>query len=399
MSWRDSLRKASFRGVEFHVATRSATFGRRTALHEFPFRDLPYVEDLGRKAREIRIDGFLLGDDYDTQLGALIEAVEQAGPGKLVHPTLGELTVSITDEGLSTEETTAEGGMARVRFACIESGEARFPTASNATPELLKERADEAAGVALDGFAKRFDLSNLPGWATNLSIGRAQAFVDQMRGAIAPLANFAGARGSVLGLLEQIVPGLGSLLLSGRAFASSVSNLLGVFRGGVDAPTAVRVLGDLGSYGVGETHLPSTTPTRRRDATNRDAIVELVRTAVVVERARAVAEMDFTDYQQAIGIRDSVTAQIDTIAELTTDDILYDALSALRAAVVRDITARGADLARVVTVTPDTTKPALVLAHELYQDATRDADILARNRVINPGFVPAGVSLEVPADA
>jgi len=39
--------------------------------------------------------------------------------------------------------------------------------------------------------------------------------------------------------------------------------------------------------------------------------------------------------------------------------------------------------------------PTLVLAHRLYRDAGRDADIVARNRIVHPGFVPSGMVLEV----
>lgn len=399
MSWRDQLQPASFRGVAFHTVSDSATFGRRSVLHEFPFRDLPYVEDMGRKAREIRIVGFVLGADYLTALDSLIDAIEQPGSGKLVHPTLGELTVSISDGGVIIDQSNAEGGVARISFSCIESGEARFPSAAAATQDVLKTRAGEASLSAASGFTQRFDLDGLPGWAQRLSIDRAQGFLDQVRGAIAPLANFASGRGTVLGILDAIAPQLGDLLRDGHSFTQQVGSLLGALRGGIDAPAAMRVLGTLDTYGAGETHLPATTETRRREATNRDSLVEFLRATAAIDRAHAVAELEFDDFQQAVEVRDSVTAQIDIVADATTDDTLFDALTAVRAAVVRDVATRGADLARLVTVTPQATMPALVLAHDLYQDASRDADILMRNRIVHPGFVPAGRSLEVPADA
>ncbi|WP_431355959.1 DNA circularization N-terminal domain-containing protein, partial [Algimonas porphyrae] len=51
MSWRDQLEKASFRGVPFHVSRSGGEVGRRVQLTEYPLRDRPYAEDLGRKAR------------------------------------------------------------------------------------------------------------------------------------------------------------------------------------------------------------------------------------------------------------------------------------------------------------------------------------------------------------
>ncbi|MFC3716800.1 DNA circularization protein [Luteimonas soli] len=398
MSWRDQLRRASFRGVEFHTVSDSATFGRRTVLHEFPFRDLPYSEDLGRKAREIRIVGFVLGDDYLTTLDSLIAAIEQAGPGKLVHPKYGELTVSISGSGVTVEQTDTEGGMARINFACIESGEARFPASQVATQDVLKAVADDGKRTAIAGFLSRFSLDNLPAWAQELSINRARAFLDQVRNVIGPIAGVASGRGSVLGLLDALSPDLGSLLRNGMAFTNEIGNLVDTMRIGLDGRTAVRVFGGLASIGQGEAPLPLTTATRRRDAQCRAALIPYLQASVAIERARAVADIEFTDYEDAVAVRDSVVAQIDTVADTTTDDRVFDALSALRAAVVRDIAARGADLARLVAVTPVTTLPALVLAHRLYQDATLEADILARNRIVHPGFVPAGHALEVPVN-
>lgn len=398
MSWRDQLRPASFRGVEFHTVSDSGTFGRRSVLHEFPFRDLPYVEDMGRKAREIRIVGFVLGDDYLTELDALIDAVEQPGPGKLVHPKFGELTVSITDGGLTIDQSSAEGGMARISFACTESGEARFPSGLPVTQDVLKSRADDALDASANGFASRSNLLNLPGWAQQLSIDRAQGFLDQVRAAIGSVAGVAGGRGGVLDLLDALSPQLGDLLRNGVQFTTQIRGLLGGLRSGMDARPAVQVLGRIGDFAIGETHMLPTTSTRQRVADNRDSLNEFLRGCAIIERCRTVAELEFTDYQEAVAVRDSVTTQIDLVAEATSDDVLFDALTALRAAVVRDIAARGADLARLVSVTPNATTPALVLAHNLYQDATRDTEILARNRIPHPGFVAAGTPLEVPVD-
>ena len=50
----EQLQKASFRGVPFEVTSASLTAGRRTVVHEYPQRDKPYVEDLGRASRKLR---------------------------------------------------------------------------------------------------------------------------------------------------------------------------------------------------------------------------------------------------------------------------------------------------------------------------------------------------------
>jgi prophage DNA circulation protein len=44
-TFRAQLQPASYRGIPFGVFGGQARFGRRNALHEYPFRDVPWVED------------------------------------------------------------------------------------------------------------------------------------------------------------------------------------------------------------------------------------------------------------------------------------------------------------------------------------------------------------------
>ena len=121
MSWAQAYRGASFRGVPFQVVGHEGDFGRRTVTHEYPLRDKPYVEDLGRKARTLKIEALVIGADYMAARDRLLAAIEQPGPGRLVHPYLGELQVSVL--GVTLRESTAQGGMAGLSFECVESGE------------------------------------------------------------------------------------------------------------------------------------------------------------------------------------------------------------------------------------------------------------------------------------
>ena len=43
----DTLLPASWRGVPFHGLSGELRFGRRPVVHEYPFRDSVWVEDLG----------------------------------------------------------------------------------------------------------------------------------------------------------------------------------------------------------------------------------------------------------------------------------------------------------------------------------------------------------------
>ena len=93
----ENLRPASFRGVAFEVESHSESGGRRVELHEYPLRDTPYAEDLGKKAGKWQIEAFLVNgkSGYAERRDKLREALNASGPGTLIHPYLGELSVSV----------------------------------------------------------------------------------------------------------------------------------------------------------------------------------------------------------------------------------------------------------------------------------------------------------------
>lgn len=127
--WSEHLLQASFRGVPFGVLSGESVFGRRQAIHEYPYREQSWLEDLGRSTRRITIKGFLVQDslvytapDVMTQRNNLIAACEQGEIGTLVHPTLGELMVSVTESGLRINEGVDSGRVFEFELTVIESG-------------------------------------------------------------------------------------------------------------------------------------------------------------------------------------------------------------------------------------------------------------------------------------
>lgn len=83
----------------------------------------------GRGTRKITIRGFIVHNSlgYDapdviTQRDSLVAACETEGPGTLIHPTLGELTVSVPDGGLRVLESVDNGRSFEFTLTVIESG-------------------------------------------------------------------------------------------------------------------------------------------------------------------------------------------------------------------------------------------------------------------------------------
>ena len=89
-----------------------------------------------------------------------------------------------------------------------------------------------------------------------------------------------------------------------------------------------------------------------------------------------------------------MSSDIDSICD-SADDLLYARLQDLRAALVNHLDAVALSLPSVVYYTPKKTLPALVIAHDVYGDATRDLEIVTANKIQNPNCLIGGDALRV----
>ena len=146
MAWSDTLRPASFRGVPFGVLEAEKSVGRRIAVHEYPFKDAPWAEDLGLGTRRHRVRGFLVegarygGGSVLEQRSRMEGAAEQRGQATLVHPTLGNVRVTLQD--LVIAERWDGGRCFELQFTLIEGGEQTVATAIAGFSSLLGGAAD-----------------------------------------------------------------------------------------------------------------------------------------------------------------------------------------------------------------------------------------------------------------
>lgn len=80
------LRRASFRGVAFHVEGEQPEVGRRIVVHEVSGGEANPTEDMGAAASYIAVDAYVTGDQADAAGLALEAACAAAGPAMLQLP-------------------------------------------------------------------------------------------------------------------------------------------------------------------------------------------------------------------------------------------------------------------------------------------------------------------------
>jgi prophage DNA circulation protein len=151
--WRDNLVPASFRGAVFHVETSTRASGRRTVVHQYPKRNIPYSEDMGREAVKWSFTAYLILRDKGlpgnllTQIADLIYSLESDEAGMLIHPTLGAMLCMC--ERYSYSDQRMKGGYVEFEMQFVEAGSPVMAMALMDASGMLSQSADGAEAGAV----------------------------------------------------------------------------------------------------------------------------------------------------------------------------------------------------------------------------------------------------------
>lgn len=380
---------ASFRGVPFHVEESDRSGGRRLVTHKFPFRNDPFVEDVGRDAREFKITGYVIGDDYLTQRDALLAALEDdnAGPGTLVHPYYGIKRAMCGP--MSVRESRVEGGMATFTMAFTETPlQAPVPvTVADPIGKVAASATAARAATKLE-LAEKFDPAGMPAFGL---ASAATALKTASKALTARLGPIITTTQELANLNAQAT----LLTAQATALVRAPDTILDQFGGAITSLVATSIaapgamLAALTAVYDDITSLPVQllTATRIREAANLDALNGALRRVAATEAARLAPTVPYASIEDATATRDLVAAQLDEQAR-GAGDTAYPALVTLRSDLLRAVP--GADVfPRIITVTRRTAIPSLLLTYQLYGSVDQEADVIARNPVAarHPGFV------------
>ncbi|MBX8591646.1 DNA circularization N-terminal domain-containing protein [Pseudomonas cichorii] len=430
-TWRDRLMPASFRGIGFFVDTDSVPVGRKGQLHEFPQRDEPYFESLGKESQIYTMEALLVGEDCFERRDRLLEALEASGAGELVHPWLGRMQVQVG--GCILKHNRTEGGVVRLSLKFYPDQPLRFPTSTVNTRRQLVQASD---GL-LDSALKRYQAVMSVVDAARINI---QALRSTLSGIFAVIQRqftpFMTIYSDVTSLVHSLV---NAPLTLSTMFSSFFASFEGdsSSRGSSSSSASFNAMTNSGT----SASLSNSSSVNYRatisDATQQaesiasinlvnqgggldtgstaQATANLVQDALLVKVARVVASMPVAtaavqiiatpslEHQvvmpvdraqvpvadDVIGLRDTLSSAI-WEASLKADPEHYLVLNTLRQALIRHLNAVAASGVRLVDIKVAEPLPALVLAYRRFGDATRLTEVVQRNRVQHPGFLPPG---------
>ena len=403
MNWRDRLLPASFRGVGFWIDQAKTPVGRKGQLHEYPQRDLPFFEDLGQQAKTHDLTAFIIGPDCLEQRDKLLKALEQ-GRGELVHPWLGRLQVKVGECDMT--HTRQDGGLVTFALKFYPDQPLPFPTATVSTQKVLLAKADGLLGSAVARFeqamtlikAARIGITNL----RNSLTGVYDVIKEQLKPLIEQYRQITELVKAVKELPKEVAAEFKGLLgdiKELKAFAkegyrgviADVSQQLEAIRKadapkittGKDTNAAAQAMADLvqDTLIVKVAQWVASMPVATR-------AMQLPSTPTVAQQAHQQVtrpEVPATDDLQALQ-KDLVEALQG--AKNKADPDHYQAISDVQDALVAHLKAVASSGVRLVSKSFQESLPALVIAYKQFGDATRVTEVVQRNGVTNPLYLP-----------
>ncbi|AZC55440.1 DNA circularization protein [Pseudomonas chlororaphis] len=422
-TWRDQLLPASFRGISFLIPLTSVPVGMKGQLHEFPQRDTPFFEQLGKQSRVHKMTAWIIGDDCFERRDKLIEALETPGGGELVHPWLGRLQVKAGECELSHDLTA--GGMVVFDLTFYPDVPLKMPGAKANTQAQVVNSSDSLLTSSLSRYKAAMSMVN----AARLGLLQMRSGVSGVFSVIQQqFSPFVSVFTDLTGFSQSLINSPGSLSSLFSSYFSDFSgfNFFSSGSGGSSGPSSLSGAGTGAGSGYRGALAESAQQTEAASSINAvgstggvdvvaasQATANLVQDAVLVQIGLIVSEMPVATQpepiestpsveQQAIlpVVRPEVPVADDVIelrdnlneavfeASLKADPEHYLLLNSFRQTVVKHLTAVAASGVRLVDITPPETLSALVLAYRRFGDATRAPEVVQRNRIRHPGFVP-----------
>jgi prophage DNA circulation protein len=402
MSWKDNLREGSFRGVKFYIDTSQRTLGRRAVLHEFPNRDTPFTEDLGRLADVFEVEGHVVGDDYFKEKKRLEKVFNKEGPGELIHPYWGARQVQVGVVTIS--ESNREGAIATFKATFYEKGDNRFPKGALDKGALLAESVEGSLDALDQAFQTAFTVANMPAQAVQSARAAVGSFADKVNkvakigGAVADgITNLAFATRNLVAEVNDLLQAPDQLVSRLRG---SLVLLQGAFDRAEDQFNAMKEMFDFGSDtdpDTAQAPVLGDTPIRDQERANLEALNDYIRTASASLGAESAVVAEYASFNDAEDARDSIVEIFEQI--LAKDDgtgnPVFQAIADVKAQLVNALPDLDADLPAIKEIKTERDENSLTLCYDLFESLKNEQDIISRNKIRNPGSIIRDTVLEV----
>lgn len=397
--WLASLWPASYKGVPFYVDRDREEGGRRIVSHEFPMRDDPFNEDLGEKKRTFSVSAYVASDAADAEAAALSAICATRGAGILVLPAHGQIIARCTEFRRDRDKDRA--GLVAFSIEFVREGFAFALATISSLANLIFVNADRVVSAVSDAFVADAAIAGAADFVAAAAVDgiqNAAATLEVVRSSAPVDIAVSAAQRTEIQAVYDAAAALPSAPSSAGPLTVRIAASARALGDAMPAASAVRTFEGVWSdyaaplmAGTASSTAPApATVNARQAATNAAAADRTLRHALLTSYCEGIARIELTDRPSAITMRANVAEYFD--AELSAlpaeRSSLFEALTALRNATIEYLSRAILDLAPIVTVQANLSMPSLFWAWRLYADPLRSAELVARNRVVHPSFMP-----------
>ena len=338
---------------------------------------------------------------------ALRKACLQKGPGTLVHPDYG--SVSVLCDSISVREELSSQGMAVFELTFVEAGAQAIPETSIDMSDSVLSSASALTDAARNGFASGFSLSQGVAGLTSLVGNIADVCTSSLNSIGSGLEYAEGLRSDLTGAMNQVVDAVAmandlkssaeSLLNTPDALAAQLDTVFSVVASMAGtSPDSFNTVRNLTSQSNASETASVSNDDAKAEKLCMQKIEQLTKQVVVAKEAEIITQIEFDNADDASSVLENFVAdteEVELFEDIEPSDEIMQALRTTRENVVEYVREIILELPRMRTIRVPEHMPSRVLAYDLYEDLDRADEIVKKNKIPYPAFVPAGKDLKV----
>jgi hypothetical protein len=438
----DDLAPASFRGMQFYVKNDRGSFGRRIVLHEYPMRDDGYNEDMGEKQPKFQATGYVFGSDWIGLKNQAAAVARMRGPALLQLPA--ERPMLVVCNSLEVSRSKDESGYFELNFNFTLASAGPVTFGAGMFEGLIGDLISTFVPLLTSYYDRTIIATGSLDYVIGLQESRIAQFADDaiaavestattdaryasaaLQGAVTMYQNTATYaqpdEQSMLDLARQ--PDAADViyklaLSSGFTVTGTEGGITCVNGASAVVPIMAAIINNIGramepddvattmldfsvwkyketsladlpvQYAYSTTAANTISPSDRINSINGTAFGGIVRSLSLMKLAQAVSAKTFRTRFEAIQARANVVELFNAQIALFEEDEIVNVLLTARDYAVKSITIKMASLVNVVTISAPGSQPSLYWANRLYQDLGRAEDLIDRNDVAFPAYMP-----------
>lgn len=395
----------SFKGIPIRIDSGSVSGGRKTSKKEFPNRDTQTIEDLGLRPRIYNLQIVIAprttvsGGTTNTLQGyfeyrdAIISAIEDKGPGELIHPLYGRIE-NVVATTYSLNEDFSDFGRTRLNVTFETSSDTGIPRQTiTALSQLTQSNTAVSAAVNAD-ISDNFSV--LTKFKNNF--GDAADKINGIIDAAVSATSFLGATADKINefnsFIGQLSADVNSLIIAPASLATSINNLFSNIDGlfGTVENTAKAFEGLFGFGDNDEDNIQATTAGRIQRKQNRAVLNGAVNASALSFAYVNVSQIQFENVREIEEAADDLEVQFQRVMTSGSSDKVIAAVTDMRVIVQQFFDEQKTIAKQIIEVNVYTT-PARVLSFQYYAESETAEQIIGLNNINDVSFVDGTVEI------